>query len=166
MTKLVEKDLEFDFSDAITAFQFDDDVTHGNSSMKRVDFIAEYDDFYRFIEVKDPDIPVSNSSEVFLEKLRSGKLISDLAGKYRDSHLFRVLANKADKPFDYVVLLSMSELDDALLLTKQDQLHRSIPFTHNDWGAPPARSCVILNLEQYKAQFGENSVHRISEGNT
>ncbi len=91
-------------------------------------------------------------------------MVASLAGKYRDSHLFRVLANKGDKPFDYVVLLSMSVLDDALLLTKQDQLHRSIPFTHNDWDAPPARSCVILNLEQYKNQFGENSVRRISEG--
>ena len=166
MTRLTENDLEFNFSDAVTAFQFDDDATHGNSSMKRVDFIAEYEDYYRFIEVKDPDIDTTADHSRFLDKFRSGSLVASLAGKYRDSHLFRVLANKADKPFDYIVLLSMSVLDDALLLTKQDQLHRSIPFTHNDWDAPPARSCVILNLEQYKIQFGENSVRRISEGNT
>jgi len=163
VTKLVENDLEFDFSDAISAIQFDDDSTHGDNSMKRVDFIAEYEDGYRFIEVKDPDIPSADNSEGFLKKFQSGKLVSSLAGKYRDSILFRVLANKADKQFDYIVLLSMATLEPALLLTKQDQLHRSIPHNHAQWQLPSARSCVILNLEQYKNQFGVHSVRRISE---
>jgi hypothetical protein len=162
VTKLVENDLEFDFSDAMSAIQFDDDGTHGNSSMKRVDFIAEYEECYRFIEVKDPDIPDAKNCDGFLEKFQSGNLISNLAGKYRDSILFRVLSNKADKEFDYIVLLSMSSLEPALLLNKQDDLHRSIPHNHSQWNLPCARNCVILNLEQYKNQFGENSVRRLS----
>tara|TARA_R110001583_G_scaffold104199_1_gene251575 strand:- start:8410 stop:8910 length:501 start_codon:yes stop_codon:yes gene_type:complete len=164
MTKLIELDLEFDFSDAVEAVQFDDNQTHGSSSMKRVDFVVEYENFYRFIEVKDPDDPAASNPQGILEKLRSGILINSLAGKYRDSLLFRVLANKGNKEMHYVVLLSMSSLEPALLLTKQDALHRELPLNHNDWAIPSAKSCVILNLEQYKRQFGENSVRRISDG--
>jgi len=166
VTRLIEKDLGFNFPNDVTAFQFDDDAIHGNSTMKRVDFILEHDDCYLFIEVKDPDIPAAteqNRAE-FLTDLQSGKLLNSLSGKYRDSLLFRHLAGKNDKPIDYIVLLSMSSLDPAFLLNKIDALHREIPLNHNSWSVTSARSCVILNLEQYKNQFGENSVRRISEG--
>jgi len=164
VTTLIELDLEFDFSDAIDAIQFDDDATHGHSTMKRVDFIAEYEDCYRFIEVKDPDIPGATGQETFVNKLTSGTLVTSLAGKYRDSILFRYLAGKSDKKIDYIVLLSMAALDPALLLNKQDELHRAIPLDHGEWRNPSARSCVVLNLAQYKNHFGEGSVRRISDG--
>jgi hypothetical protein len=162
----IEKDLAFDFSDAINALQFDDTTFHGHSSMKRVDFISEYDDFYRFIEVKDPDLPAvtEENKANFLVDLNSGKLLNSFAGKYRDSLLFRHLEGKSDKPVDYIVLLSMSSLDPAMLLNKIDLLHREIPLNHNAWTGNSARSCVILNLEQYKIRFGETSVRRLSEG--
>ena len=164
----IEKDLEFDFSDAINALQFDDTTFHGHSSMKRVDFISEHDDFYRFIEVKDPDLPAATEENKanFLVDLNSGKLLNSFAGKYRDSLLFRHLEGKSDKPVDYIVLLSMSSLDPAMLLNKIDLLHRDIPLNHNAWTGNSARSCVILNLEQYKIRFGETSVRRLSEGDT
>lgn len=164
MTKLAELDLEFDFSDAIEAIQFDDDLIHGNSSMKRVDFIAEYESFYRFIEVKDPDSPVAANPQAFLKKLKSDELIRSLAGKYRDSLLFRILANKCGKDMHYVVLLSMAALDPALLLSKQDALKREMPLNHGEWVLSAAKSCVILNLDQYKRHFGKSSVRRISDG--
>lgn len=113
MTKLVELDLEFDFSDAIDAIQFDDNATHGNSCMKRVDFIAEYEGFYRFIEVKDPDDPAASNPQAIVQKFRSDELIRSLAGKYRDSLLFRILSNKCSKDMHYVVLFSMASLDPA-----------------------------------------------------
>lgn len=164
MNKLIELDLEFDFSDAVDAVKFDDDAIHGNNSMKRVDFIVEYENFYRFIEVKDPDDPTASNPQAILRKLGSGALINSLAGKYRDSLLYRILANKCSKDMHYVVLFSMSSLEPALLLTKQDALHRELPLNHNHWAIPAAKSCVILNLEQYKRQFGKNSVRRISDG--
>jgi len=163
MTKLVEIDLEFDFSDAIHVFQFDDDSYHGNSSLQRVDFIAEYEDCHHFIEVKDPDIPGATNVDGFIEKFRSGKLIQSLSGKYRDSLFFRTIQNKVDKKIKYIVLLSMQSLDAPLLLTKQDELHRSIPFSHSDWPSDSAASCIVLNLQQWKRVFGENSVRRLSE---
>jgi len=164
MTVLAEADLEFDFSEAMRAIRFDDDTTHGKSTMKRVDFIVEYADRYIFLEVKDPDNPAAANPEVFRQKLLGGNLIPDLAGKYRDSLWFHTLCGKADKPIYYVVLLSMAALDPALLLNKQDELHRCLPMNHRDWSRPFAQACVILNLEQYKRQFGTHAVRRKSAG--
>lgn len=158
-----EGDLEFDFGTAIQETRFDDDAVHGTSStMKRVDFIVEHQDRFMFVEVKDPDNPMASNVPGFRQKLSSGKLITSLAGKYRDSLLFHKLAERDTKPIDYIVLLSMSSLDPALLLNKQDELQRSLPHSHGDWSEPCARACVILNLEQYKRQFGADSVRRIS----
>lgn len=164
MTVLSENDLEFDFSPAIEAIVFDDDALHKTSTMKRVDFIAEFADRFVFLEIKDPDDPTAVNQNAFKQKLLTGNLIPDLAGKYRDSVWFRTLSGKANKPIHYVVLLSMASLDPALLLTKQDELKRSLPLTHTEWPDPCAQACAILNLEQYKRQFGANSVRRKSAG--
>ena len=164
MTKLIELDLELDFSNAINAFQFDDNTYHAGSTVQRVDFIAEYEDCYRFVEVKDPDIPGASNVQGILDKLKSGKLIQSLAGKYRDTLFFRSIQNKIDKKIEYIVLFSMSSLDVAFLLTKQDELHKSIPLEHNQWTSKSASVCVILNMQQWKKRFGENSVRRISDG--
>lgn len=164
MTTLIEGDLKFDFSSSLEAICFDDDNLHGKSTMKRVDFIAEYENHYVFLEVKDPDNPTAIKPDALKQKLLTGNLIPDLAGKYRDSLWFRVLSEKASKPIHYVVLISMASLEPALLLSKQDDLHRSLPMVHKDWKLPSAQACVILNLDQYKKHFGTHSVHRLSEG--
>ncbi len=162
MSTLSEGDLEFDFSPAIQATRFDDDDLHGKSTMKRVDFIVEFKERIVFLEVKDPDNPAAINSQAFKKKLLSGNLIPDLAGKYRDSLWFWKLSEKPGKPVHYVVLLSMANLDPALLLAKQDELHRSLPINHKDWSKPFAKACVILNLDQYRRQYGASSVRRIS----
>lgn len=164
MTVLSENDLEFDFSSAIKAICFDDDSLHNKSTMKRVDFIAEFADRFVFLEIKDPDNPAAANPDAFMTKLLSGNLIPDLAGKYRDSLWFRTLSGSANKPIHYIVLLSMASLESALLLAKQDELQRSLPIKHTDWSAPCAQACVILNLDQYKKQFGADSVRRVSAG--
>jgi hypothetical protein len=164
MTVLTEDDLEFNFGSALDAIVFDDDALHKPSTIKRVDFIAEFNDRFVFLEIKDPDRPGAANPEAFKTKLLGGNLIPDLAGKYRDSIWFRTLSGKVTKPVHYVVLLSMASLEPALLLAKQDELKRSLPITHTDWSAPCAQACVILNLEQYKKQFGADSVRRLSAG--
>ena len=164
MTVLVENDLEFDFSSAMEAIIFDDDTLHNPSTIKRVDFIAEFNDRFIFLEVKDPDMPGAANPEAFKTKLLTGNLIPDLAGKYRDSSWFRSLSGKATKPIHYIVLISMASLEPALLLAKQDELKRSMPITHKDWSAPCVAGCAILNMDQYKKQFGANSVRRLSAG--
>lgn len=165
MVILTENDLAFDFSIALNAINFDDDALHQPSTIKRVDFIAEYADKIVFLEVKDPDIPGAANPEAFVNKLQSGQLIAELAAKYRDTHWFRQLSGHVDKPIYYVVLLAMESLEPALLLTKQDQLQRAIPITHQHWSAPCAQTCIILNLAKYQAYFGANTVRRLSAGN-
>ncbi len=164
MTVLVENDLEFDFSSAMEAIIFDDDDLHNPSTMKRVDFIAEYADTFIFLEIKDPDTPDAANPEAFEKKLKTGNLIPDLAAKYRDSYWFRSHSGKATKPIYYVVLIAMASLEPALLLAKQDELKKSLPIIHKDWSASCAAGCVILNLEQYKKRFAADSVRRLSAG--
>ncbi len=164
MTILPERDLEFDFATALEAIRFDDDALHSPSSIKRVDFIIEYDDRFDFLEVKDPDIPGADDPEAFKKKLLTGNLIPDLAGKYRDSSWFWTHSRKDAKPIHYIVLISMASLEPALLLAKQDELKRSLPITHDDWAAPCVASCIILNMEQYKKLFGQDSIRRLSAG--
>lgn len=161
--KLTENDLEFDFAGALTVLKFDDEKTHSASSVQAVDFIVEYADHFLFVEVKDPDVPNPADIEAFKRKLRSGELIRSLARKYRDSRFFLSFQQNQTKEFQYVVLLSMQSLDDALLLNKQDELHRSIPLTHPSWQTNSATACAILNLAQWQKRYGVQSVYRLSE---
>ena len=161
--KLTERDLEFDFSSAVSATKFDDGKTHASSSIQPVDFVIEYEECFRFVEIKDPDEPGAANVDAFREKLKSGKLIRSLAGKYRDSLFFRSFQTHPKKDVEYVVLLSMRLLDDALLLAKQDELQRSIPFSHQAWEGNSASACVILNMNQWKKRYGDASVRRLSE---
>ena len=163
MTSVQEFDLEITLSQAKKIIRFDDAVYHGNSTIQRVDFVAEYEDYHVFIEVKDPDNPVAENVAAFEQKLLSGKLIQTLSGKFRDTLFFRSMQGKTDCSILYVVLLSMEKLESALLLAKQDELRRSIPIRHADWMRDCATSCIILNAEQWKKRFGQGSLRRISE---
>jgi len=59
---LTEGDLSFTFNGALSAIQFDDGSTHGlTHCMKAVDFVVEFQDYYLFVEVKDPDHPSAQS---------------------------------------------------------------------------------------------------------
>lgn len=164
MTTVQENDLEIAFPAAKAVLHFDDSVYHGNSTMQRVDFIAEYEDRSIFVEIKDPDDPAAQNVPAFEQKLKSGKLVQSLSGKFRDTHFFRSIQGKDDLSVVYVVLLSMRKLEAPLLLTKQDELKKSIPIRHADWGRDCATSCIILNVEQWKKRFGDRSIRRISEG--
>jgi hypothetical protein len=161
MTTVQELDLEFSFPGAQAVIHFDDNEYHASSTVQRVDFIAEYEAHYLFIEIKDPDIPTAQNPAAFVTKLNSGKLVQSLAGKFRDTQFFRSAQGKNDRKILYVVLQS---LDNALLLSKQDELRKAIPIRHVDWADDCAAGCIILNFEQWKKQFGEQSLRRISEG--
>jgi hypothetical protein len=163
MTVLREGDLEFDFSGALSAFCYDDNKLHGSSGMKRVDFIAEYPDKWFFIEVKDPDNPKCQNRDEYTGRFTSGKILPELAGKYRDTLWFRTLSRKiGKKPVHYIALVALKNLEPAMFQSLQDQLHKALPLKHGDWCMPFAESCLIMNLETYKRIFGPDSVRRIS----
>ncbi|KAA8605513.1 hypothetical protein AL036_18685 [Salipiger aestuarii] len=164
MTTVQEFDLELSFPEAQAVIHFDDSDYHASSTVQRVDFIAEYEAHYLFVEIKDPDIPGAENPAAFVTKLNSGKLVQSLAGKFRDTLFFRSAQGKNDRKVLYLVLLSMQALDHALLLAKQDELRKAIPIRHADWADDCAASCIILNVEHWKRQFGEQSLRRISQG--
>lgn len=164
MTSVRELDLELTFSEAKAVIHFDDATYHGASTAKRVDFIAEYEGRDIFIEIKDPDDPSAKKPEAFEEKLKSGELVQGLSGKFRDTLFFRSIQGKGDREVIYIALIAMEKLDDALLLAKQDELRRSIPLSHVDWERDCAASCIVLNVAQWKEQFGDHSLRRVSEG--
>lgn len=163
MTVARELDLELKFPDAIKVVHFDNPSCHGSSTIKRVDFIVEYNERHIFVEVKDPDCPGAQNIEAFRRKFESGALVQSLSGKFRDTLLFRSLQKKNELDIVYIVLISMSCLDPALLLTKQEELKGSIPISHKAWEQDCAAGCVVMNVQQWKTKFGSDSIRRISE---
>ncbi len=161
MVTLDELDLKITLEDAIDGENFDrEEITQG-TSLQPVDMIFEFNDFYLFVEIKDPDIPGASNPEGFRTKLQSGKLIRKVAGKFRDSMFFRFHQKKIDKPIIYVFLLSMASLDAALLSNKQEELRKSLPSAHQFWETE--LKCVVMNVAQWKRKFGPDSLTRISE---
>lgn len=164
MKTIQEGDLIFDVSSAIKFEKFDDNKIHGTKcTMKRVDFIIEDSEKIIFLEVKDPDVPGAINPENFREQLSGGRLIPELASKYRDTLFFTSLRENYEKPIAYVVLICINGLDDALVLAKTDILKGAIPMSHKSWSHDSLDSCVILKLDAYKKVFGEESVWRASD---
>lgn len=162
---LKEQDLEFTFENAKLEEIFDKDEIREKSNIKAVDFLVEYDDCYRFIEIKDIDCPNPNNPEAFVRKFKSGELIDSLARKYRDSKFYFIHTERPIKKFEYIVLISAKCIDDALLLNKQDQLKKKIPIMHNNWINNSVDVCAILSIKKWKSCFGQESIKRLSEQN-
>jgi hypothetical protein len=156
-------DLYFDFPEADSQEPFDDEATFGTTTIQPVDFIVDIDERYVFIEVKDHDNPVAKNQQAILAKLRDGRLIRKLAGKYRDSRFFFEFQQRSPKPVHYVVVLSWAAVDNALLLAKTEELKLAIPISHASHRLSCLDQCIILNLEQFKKRFGDGCVWRKSE---
>lgn len=160
MITLDEKDLRISLEKAMYGENFDrKEITLG-TSLQPVDLIFELEDYYLFVEVKDPDIPNASNPKAFMDKLNSGKLIRKVVGKFRDTTFFKFNQSLVKKPIKYVLLLSMASLDPALILTKQEELRKSLPATHQCW--EKNITCVILNIQKWQNLFGTDSIIRIS----
>lgn len=165
MTVLEEGDLQIIIGDAINARKFDD-ANHGlNHCMKAVDFIVELLDCYLFIEIKDLQVPQApeQSRTQFLRRIKSGQLDEDLKYKYRDSFLYEWASGRADKPIDYLVLIAMDALDNALLLNRTEALKRKLPLLGpkaHPWPRPPVRSCGVFNIASWSNRFPQYPIRR------
>lgn len=159
---LQEGMLQFDFSGAINAFKFDQQnqdlaTYHGLSHcMKSVDFIAEYADYYLFVEIKDPRDPARYGTAT-----DKAKLIKSLATKFRDSFLYRWAENKLDKPVRYQCLV---ELDNAQTLYLMNKLKNQLPTNRQpaQWHRPLACLCAVVNRETWNRNFPNIQVNRIA----
>lgn len=154
----------FNFTDALEAFVFDETdktkPTYHGMPMKAVDIVAEFQDKYVFVEIKD-----FNNHEMYDGKMASdgeeaaGKqehfnwLKNYLKYKYRDSYLFRHLEDKVEKPIHYICLLA--GFDNAQSLVMQKTLRRELPVGKKSkrWKRSIVKSCQVLNMQKWKDNF-------------
>lgn len=163
--KIKADGFEFDFSDALDAFCFDEkDKTkpyfHGLShAMMAVDLVVELPADYLFIEIKDfhapDDYDFKRAMDATQRKDRQAHfnhLREVLKYKFRDTWLYRWAEGKTDKPIRYLCLLT---LDNALLSVMNKELRCQLPvgLSGPRWRGELAQTCVILNLERWNTNF-------------
>lgn len=153
----------FDFTDALDVFVFDEkDKTkptfHG-LPMKAVDIIAEFQDVYIFVEMKDLDNPdmynekKATTDEEIIENRGHFKWLKNyLKYKYRDSYLFRHAEHKVNKPIHYICLLTF---DNALNTSLQKALTRELPVgtPSRRWQSEIVKSCQVVNVEKWNTNL-------------
>jgi len=160
---VAERDLEFNFTDAIEAIKFDDRDIHSLSHcMKAVDFVIEFDDAYLFVEVKDPSHSTATPHDVakFKSKVTSGELSKDLVLKFRDSFLYRWGEDRLNKPVHY---LSLITLEDALLNNLANHVRHNLPAAGpSKWLRQMVIGCNVVNLETWNRNFPKWPVRRLN----
>lgn len=162
---LRESELEFRFPGESRPWKFDDPATHGLSSMKAVDFVVELPDHDLFVEVKDPDQSGATEArrQQFGEKLRSGRLIHDLALKYRDTWLYRHGHGSSLRAVRYLALIQWSRLDEALMSNLTDKLRKELPMRGpggRAWANPLATDAMVINVAGWNRLRRYGSVRR------
>lgn len=168
MTVLIEGNLQITIPANVSARKFDDSVTHGlTHCMKTVDFILELKDRFLFIEVKDPEDPRSKQDEQskFIQKFLTGGIDEDLKYKYRDSFLYEWASERANKPIYYLVLIAISNLSEADLLARTDDLKRKLPLygpASGVWKKEIVRDVVVFNIDTWNKMLNKYQITRIA----
>lgn len=153
----------FAFEDAIDAFKFDEkdrqNPHYHGVPMKAVDIIAEFENSYLFIEMKELhelaeyDIATATNEEESKQKNAQFKWLKNyLKYKYRDSYLFRYAEDKVDKPIHYICLLNF----DIVLCTKMKKfLAKELPVGKKSrrWNHIIATSCQVMNRQRWEAEY-------------
>lgn len=170
--KIVESDgFEFRFENALEAFVFDEKdsskpMFHG-VPMKGVDVVAEFDDAYVYVELKDFDDPtmydvLSPATEDEKEKKQAHFkwLKNYLKYKFRDTYLFRYAEGKVDKPVRYICLLNF---DNPMSVHMMKQLKRELPVGKAScrWVKALATGCYVVNLDKWNENFPKWQVARL-----
>ena len=134
--------------------------------MKAVDWILEFPERVCFVEVKDPDTPLAQNHrqrDRFVQSLLAGNLTPSLVLKFRDSFLYEWACNRLAKPLSYYVIVASERLDDAQLLTRTEELKRTLPVgTPAGWSRPVANDCYVFNVEKWNEVFPEYPLSRLS----
>ncbi|CAK0774648.1 conserved hypothetical protein [uncultured Gammaproteobacteria bacterium] len=143
----------FDFTDAIDAFVFDEkdksNPRFHDAPMKAVDIVAEFEDAYLFIEIKE----YGNEREIYKSEPDKFKWLKGyLKYKFRDTYLFRHAEGKVEKPIHYVCLL---DFDNALNITMRRALRSELPVGKKSklWHHELATSLNVVDLEGWNRSF-------------
>ena len=166
----------FNFKGALAAFVFDEEdkskPTFHGQPMKAVDVIAEFNNAYIYVEVKefhdlqryDPESTNSDEGVEGEEVVGNGFnwLKNYLKYKYRDSYLFRHAEDKVEKPIIYICLLNLSN-DLNGRMQKALSIELPVGKTSPRWEKEIAKSCQVVNLRQWNRQFPKWPVTRLSK---
>jgi hypothetical protein len=134
--------------------------------MKAVDFIAELDDRYLFIEFKDPQHPKCRKEDrdAFVQGFKAGTIDEDLKYKYRDSFLYEWATEKQQKPVYYYVLVALDTLTEVELLTRTDSLKQKLPVQgplSGIWARPIVAGCAVFNISSWNRFLSTYPVRRL-----
>jgi hypothetical protein len=155
----VEGDLRFDFTGAISARKFDNEIKGCGLniySWKSVDFIVELSNSILFIEVKDPQHRNAKmrSTQDRIRYLTSSNLIQNLILKCRHSYLYEHSMNKVHKPIFFIGLICIDNLTISDFAMPTNELRRQIPVTgppNKKWVKPFIKDCFLFNLKTWNA---------------
>lgn len=172
MTVIEADGFEFDFTDAIDAFVFDETdktkPTYHGAPMKGVDIVAEFMEAYVYVELKDYDDPsiynvisASTEDEKISRQDHFKWLKNYLKYKFRDSYLYRHAEHKVEKPVHYVCLITF---DNALNSRMQKSLKKELPVgkVSPRWMQSIAKSCHVVNLVRWNENFPRWPVIRLA----
>jgi len=167
---LMERDLEFNFKDALEAIVFDEMKDkdsphyHGIGTMHRVDFVVELEEAILFVEVKDPSNPNAKPTQQrkFLNKVQDGTLSNDFVSKFMDSFIYRWAENKTSKPIHYISLVT---LDEELLSTLSDEIIAKLPPMNHEvprWKRKLVNNVQVFNIDTWNTCFPKWPVRRVA----
>jgi len=164
----------FDFTDALNAFVFDEKdkskPTYHGQPMKAVDIVAELEEAYIYVEIKDFDDPdmynagLAEDDEEIKERRDHFKWLKNyLKYKYRDSYLYRCAEHKVEKPIHYICLLTF---DNALNVAMRKALQQELPVgvASRRWKQEIVKSCQVVNLDKWNEAFPKWPVNKIAAG--
>lgn len=171
--KIVEADgFVFRFEDALDAFVFDEKdrakPTFHGAPMKGVDIVAEFEQAYVYVEMKDYDDPsVYDVFGAATDDERSSRqagfkwLKNYLKYKFRDSYLYRHAEDKVEKPIHYICLITF---DNALNSRMQKSLKQELPVgkASRRWAQALATSCHVVNIDKWNENFPKWPVTRLA----
>ena len=163
MNEIETDGYRFHFTDAIEVFKFDETdfskPTFHGAPMKGVDIVAEFEEEYVYVEIKDYedlaefDEKKASTEEETKHRRDSFKWLKNyLKYKYRDTYLYRYAEHKVEKPVHYICLINF---DNALNNKMRNDLGRELPIglASKRWKQPIAKSCQVLNLKKWNENF-------------
>ena len=165
MPVIEDGELQFTFPAGAGVLRFDGNLHGLSHCMKAVDFIVEFADFYLFVEVKDPDNTQATPQrrQEFADQITHPEFPRALTRKYRDSFLYRWAEQMLDKPVRYVVLLQLSTLQAAQLLTLDQALKQELPVSNTppSWNRPIVEGLAVVDMAQWNGLGVYGSVQRV-----
>ena len=163
-----EGDLQISGPDRFALRRFDDAATHGAlGPMKAVDFIVERSQELVFLEIKDPQSPLvsTDTRNRYRTDFLTEKFDQDLKYKLRDTFLYEWASQRTGKQIVFVLLLELSSLTHAELLSRADQLRRKLPVraaAPKEWQRHFVEDCVVMNIKTWNRRFPKFPIRRIS----